>query len=138
MHHGAALDDDGVVGDAENFLGVLLDQNGRHAFVADDAAQCRQQFIDEDRRQTFERLVEQHDARIEHQRAADREHLLLAARELMAEIASPFGEGAGTARRPSPWSSGPGRATAVRFSCTVSDLKMLRSCGTQPTPAWAR
>ena len=31
-----------------------------------------------------------------------------------------------------------GRATAVRFSCTVSDLKMLRSCGTQPMPAAAR
>ena len=33
---------------------------------------------------------------------------------------------------------GPGRATAVRFSSTVSDLKMLRSCGTQPMPAGAR
>src|SRR5947208_2285522 len=33
---------------------------------------------------------------------------------------------------------GPGRATAVRFSSTVSDLKMLRSCGTQPIPARAR
>ena len=32
----------------------------------------------------------------------------------------------------------PGRATAVRFSSTVSDLKMLRSCGTQPMPACAR
>jgi hypothetical protein len=32
----------------------------------------------------------------------------------------------------------PGRATAVRFSSTVSDLKMLRSCGTQPIPGCAR
>ena len=74
------------------FLRVLLDQDRRHALVADDAAQRRQQFIDDDRRQTFERLVEQHDARIEHQRAADREHLLLAAGELIAEIAPPLGE----------------------------------------------
>jgi len=32
----------------------------------------------------------------------------------------------------------PGRSTAVRFSSTVSERKMLRSCGTQPIPAWAR
>src|SRR5262245_34378379 len=32
----------------------------------------------------------------------------------------------------------PGRAIAVRFSSTVSDLKILRSWGTQPMPAWAR
>jgi hypothetical protein len=32
----------------------------------------------------------------------------------------------------------PGRATDVRFSSTVSDRKMLRSCGTQPMPACAR
>ena len=32
----------------------------------------------------------------------------------------------------------PGRAMAVRFSSTVSDLKMLRSCGDQPMPAWTR
>ena len=49
-----------------------------------------QQFLDDDRRQAFERLVEQHDARIEDQGAADREHLLLAARELVAEIAAAF------------------------------------------------
>src|SRR5215470_11939569 len=33
---------------------------------------------------------------------------------------------------------GPDWATEVRFSSTVSDLKMLRSCGTQPMPACAR
>ena len=33
---------------------------------------------------------------------------------------------------------GPGRATAVRFSSTVSERKMLRSCGTQPMPSAAR
>jgi hypothetical protein len=29
MHHAAALDNDGIVGDAENFFGVLLDQDRR-------------------------------------------------------------------------------------------------------------
>ena len=33
---------------------------------------------------------------------------------------------------------GPGRATAVMFSCTLSERKMLRSCGTQPMPSAAR
>ena len=50
------------------------------------------QFLDDDRRQPFERLVEQHDARIERQRAADREHLLLAAGKLVAEILPPLGK----------------------------------------------
>src|SRR6218665_3082744 len=31
-----------------------------------------------------------------------------------------------------------GRARAVRFSCRVSEAKMLRSCGPQPMPAAAR
>src|SRR5262249_57888334 len=44
--------------------------------------------LDQDRSEALERLVEQDDARIEDQGAADREHLLLAARELVAEIAA--------------------------------------------------
>ena len=68
------------------------------------------------------------------ERAADRQHLLLAAGELVAEIAAPLGEprkhAVDALQRPRP-----GRATAVRFSSTVSERKMLRSCGTQPMPA---
>ena len=52
----------------------------------------REQLLDDDRRETLERLVEQDDARIEDQRAADREHLLLAAGELVAEIAPALGQ----------------------------------------------
>ena len=37
----AALDDDRPVGDAQNLLRVLLDQDRRQAFVADDPAQAR-------------------------------------------------------------------------------------------------
>jgi hypothetical protein len=33
---------------------------------------------------------------------------------------------------------GPGRATALRLSSTVSDLRMQGACGAQPMPAWAR
>jgi hypothetical protein len=76
-------------------------------------------------------------SRVEHQRAAEGQHLLLAARQLRAEVAAALGQ----AREQSKTRfgvQGPGRATAVRFSSTVSDLKMLRSCGTQPMPAAAR
>src|ERR1700722_12120360 len=34
MDHAAALENNGVIGDAENFFGVLLDQDRRHALVA--------------------------------------------------------------------------------------------------------
>ena len=44
------------------------------------------------RREPLERLVEQEKPRIEHQRAADREHLLLAARKLRAEVRAPLAE----------------------------------------------
>src|SRR5262249_17025335 len=88
VDHRAALDDRRAVSDAEHLLRVLLDQDRRRAFVADDAPQRQQQLLDQDRSEALERLVEQDDARIEDQGAADREHLLLAARELVAEIAA--------------------------------------------------
>src|SRR6516162_1643460 len=90
VDHRAALDDRRPVGDAEHLVRILLDQDRRHAFVADDATQRQQQLLDQDRGESLERLVEQHDARIEDQGAADREHLLLAAGELVAEIAAAF------------------------------------------------
>ena len=58
---------------------------------------------------------------IHHQRARDREHLLLAAGELVAEVAPPLLEAREDARRRAPRSTWPGRATAVRCSSTVSD-----------------
>src|SRR5215470_5784948 len=87
VDHRAALDDRRPVGDAEH---LLLVQDRRHALVADDAPQRQQQLLDQDRGESLERLVEQHDARIEDQGAADREHLLLAAGELVTEIAAAF------------------------------------------------
>jgi hypothetical protein len=76
-------------------------------------------------------------ARIERQRAADRQHLLLAAGELVAEIVAALLQ---PRKHFVDLSTvhGPGCATAVMFSSTVSERKMLRSCGTQPIPARAR
>ena len=53
---------------------------------AGDGAERPQQFLDDDRRQPLGRLVQQQHLRVERQRAADRQHLLLAAGELVAEI----------------------------------------------------
>ena len=65
---------------------MLLDDDRRQAFLADDALEHAQQLHHDQRRQSLERLIQQQQARIEHQRAADGEHLLLAARELRAEV----------------------------------------------------
>src|SRR6185436_586615 len=48
--------------------------------------------IDDARRETLRRLVEQHDRWAGDQRAGDREHLLLAARHLAGELAAALGE----------------------------------------------
>src|SRR5262249_17778472 len=97
MNDSAAFDDDGAVGDAEHLLSILFDQNRRHALLAADPAERPQPFLDADRRQAFQRFVEQHDPRVEHQRAPNREHLLLAAGQLIAEVLPAFGE---------PWKQG--------------------------------
>ena len=81
-----------MVGDPEDLLRALLHQDRRHALVADQAGERGEQLFDDDRREAFERLVEQHDFRIEHEGAPDRQHLLLAARELVAEIGPALGE----------------------------------------------
>src|SRR5215470_11529575 len=51
MHNRAALENDSVIGDAEDLLCVLLYQNGGDALVADDTLDRRQQLVDEDRGQ---------------------------------------------------------------------------------------
>ena len=80
----AALDHDvQLVGDRFGQLHVLLDQQDRHAFVAqqpDDAGELAHHQGCE----ALAGLVEQHHLGIGYERAGDRQHLLLAARELRA------------------------------------------------------
>ena len=64
---------------------------GQHQFHGGD------QFIDDHRRQALERLVQQQQRRIGHQRARDRQHLLLAAGQLIAHVARGARPGAETA-----------------------------------------
>ena len=88
MHDGAALDHDGIAGQRQRDLGVLLDQDDGGALVGDHAPDRGRQLLDDDRREPFQRLVEQQQRRIGHQRARDRQHLLLAAGELVAPAAA--------------------------------------------------
>src|SRR5713226_6427356 len=79
-HHPPGVDDHHVVGEVERELDVLLDQHDRLPFgleLGDGATDLG----DELRRQPLRGLVHQQHARIAHERAADRELLLLAARE---------------------------------------------------------
>src|SRR5215470_6071892 len=84
---GRALDDDApavehhdVVRHVEHELRVLLDQHDREPLRLEPADR-RHDLRDDLRRQPLGRLVHQEDARVRHERAPDREHLLLAARE---------------------------------------------------------
>src|SRR5918995_1034141 len=61
VHDGAAVENDGAVGDSQDLLGMLLHHNGRHALVADDPLQGSQQFLDDDGGQALRGLVEQHE-----------------------------------------------------------------------------
>ena len=88
-----------------------------------------QQRLDDDRRQAFERLVHQQQRRVAHQRAADRQHLLLAARQLVAAVAPPLGQRREEIVDPCRASSAPGRCATGRFSShgqRREDLALLR------------
>src|SRR5580700_7939003 len=74
----AGVENDDVVGDVEGQFWALLDQHDGEAALL-EFPDGRHHLGDDLRRQAFRRLVHQQHARITHQRAADGEHLLLAA-----------------------------------------------------------
>ena len=71
---------------------MLLDQQQRQIVLALQAFEPGEQTIDDHWSQAFERLVHQQQRRVAHQCAADRQHLLLAARQLIAVIAAALGK----------------------------------------------
>ena len=73
-----ALQQVGMPGDVQRERRALVGEQDRRAGVR-DAPQRLADLGDHDRRQPQRRLVEQQQPRLSHQRAADREHLLLAA-----------------------------------------------------------
>src|SRR6266511_2361682 len=87
----AGLEHVASVGDVEGHQGVLLDEEDRRPLRV-DLADDLEDPLDEDRREPHRRLVQQEELRVGHQRAADRHHLLLAARERPGALGLPLGQ----------------------------------------------
>src|SRR6185312_474236 len=79
----AFLQRDGAVRDPPGMARILLAKEHRQAFALQRAHGARHA-LDDAGREALERLIEQDRARIAHERARDRQHLLLAARHLPA------------------------------------------------------
>src|SRR5438132_4749764 len=87
----ALLEDVVSVGDPRQRGDVLVDQeDGLPARL--QVPEAPPDFRPDERREPFRRLVEDEQARVRHEGAPDREHLLLAARERPAEDALAIGE----------------------------------------------
>ena len=93
VHHDAAvLQNVAVARKTQRHMGVLFGQKKRNAFFLVEVLHDVENLLDDLRRQTHRRLVEQDHLRARHQRAADRAHLLLAARGVAGERAFPLAE----------------------------------------------
>ena len=89
-HDAPGLQDVGVVGDIERALRVLLDQQHRHLHLVAQFCDHLIDPVDDQRREAQRRLVERQQHGIRHQRAADRQHLLLAAGHVACDLVAPF------------------------------------------------
>ena len=73
VQHGCAIRD------RQNRLWMLLNNDRAQAFFPRDAADGAQQLLHDDGGQALQRLIQQQQAGVQHQRAAHCQHLLLAA-----------------------------------------------------------
>src|ERR1700733_11664526 len=74
----------------QRHLGVLLDQQDRHALLFVDATDDGENLPYQDRRQSQRRLIQQKKRGAVHQRPPDGEHLLFAARKLAGGLVEPL------------------------------------------------
>ena len=126
------VDHDGdVLGDRRRDPDILLDDEDRHVGFLSQSHQHLLDLRHDHRRKTLGRLVHDQEMRVGHQRARNRQHLLLAAGKLGAAVVSALGkprEGVVDAL------GGPGAALAGdvirRCSSTVSERHSRRPCGT--------
>src|SRR5580765_6417463 len=65
-----AIQDESVLRDLERKLRVLLDQNDRQRFLADEALQRLQQNFDDDRSEALEGLVQEKERGVAHERTS--------------------------------------------------------------------
>ena len=70
--------------------GVLLDQEHGELFALVERVDGGENLLHQERREAERGFVEQEQPRPRHQRAADRQHLLLAARQRAAALAEPL------------------------------------------------
>src|SRR5216684_8690149 len=91
-HHAAVLQDVAVMGVAQRHVGVLLGQQDRDLLALVEVLDDLEDLLDELRRQAHRRLVEQDGGGPAHQGAADRRHLLLAARGVASLAGAPVPE----------------------------------------------
>src|SRR5437899_10835565 len=75
----AAVQHERPLRDSERDLRVLFDEHDRKRVLVNQSLQGLHQDFDDDGCEPFERLVHEQQRRVAHQRAPDREHLLLAA-----------------------------------------------------------
>src|SRR5262249_20311484 len=106
----AALDQDMAVGDADERLDVLVDRQDRLTCRL-ELYQALPDFGADHGREPFGRFVEDEETRVGHQRAADGEHLLLAAGELARHAGEPLGK---------PWEQGADFRQRPRFGVAVA------------------
>src|SRR5687767_1749807 len=85
----AALDDGVAVGELYQPLDVLVDHQDGLASAA-QPPEAAPDFLAHERREPFGRFIQDQEVRVRDERAADREHLLLAARELVALVLLAF------------------------------------------------
>src|SRR5215471_15271825 len=87
----AAVDHDiAAMRELQGVKGVLLHQEYGELFLAIERLDRIEDLSRDQRRQAERRLIEQQKARVPHQRACDRQHLLLAARERAAALVDAF------------------------------------------------
>src|SRR5215510_13046036 len=89
--HPATLDQVMAIGDANQRVDILVDHQDRQALRLEPGEALPDLSADE-RRQAFGRLVENEQPRVGHQRPADHQHLLLAAREQVCHRVEALGE----------------------------------------------
>jgi hypothetical protein len=88
MDDATAFQHYGLVGHLQDLTRVLLDQQDRHVPRAYHLTDDTQKLLHDERSQPLKGLVEQEKGGIENERPADCQHLLLAARNLVAKIPS--------------------------------------------------
>src|SRR5207237_390766 len=88
----AALHDVAELRDGERHVGVLLHQQHGGLLLLVDLRDDAEDLLHQQRREPERRLVEEDQPRSRHQRAADRQHLLLAAGEVTGDLPAPLAQ----------------------------------------------